>query len=135
VSTFAGCVIEESLSDRTILDELTITSTTIEPVTESHETPWIAQWTLHQVEVPADRAAELADRLSRALDPEHGHAWYVDFADASTHFVVFLGRVFRIDRSRPEEYEAAVEYGRQLGIPPHQLDFSPAVEQWQRDNQ
>jgi hypothetical protein len=135
MTKFAGCIIEESLSDHTVLDEVTITSTRVEPVTPNHQTPWIDQWTLHQVEVSADRAAEVAEWLSRAIDPEHSHAWYADFADATTHYVVFRGRVFKVDRSRPEEYEGVVEYGRRIGIPPHQLDFSPSVEEWQRDNQ
>jgi hypothetical protein len=132
--SFKGCVIEESLSDRTVLHEIQITSTRVEAVTPSHSTPWIDRWTLHQVEVPADRASEVAERLSGALDPEHGHAWYADFADATTHYVVFRDRVFKIDRSRPEQYQAAVEYGRRIGIPHYQLDFSPAIEEWRREN-
>lgn len=131
---FVGCVIEESLSNRTILDEVTITSTRIEPVTPDHRTPWVDQWTLHQIEVPADEAVRFAERLSGAIDPAHGHAWYADFRNATIHYVVFEGRVFKIDRSKPDEYEAAVDYGRRIGIPLHQLDFSPSVDQWQRDD-
>ncbi|MCL5427983.1 MAG: hypothetical protein M1321_02265 [Candidatus Marsarchaeota archaeon] len=41
-----GTIIEESLEDKSILDELKITKKTIVRVTERHKTPWIKQWTL-----------------------------------------------------------------------------------------
>jgi hypothetical protein len=37
------------------------------------------QWTIHRVAVSEERAAELAERFSQALDAKHAHAWYADF--------------------------------------------------------
>ena len=41
-------------------------------------------------------------------------------------------KVFKVDRSKPEEYKQVTEYGLSLGIPDYQLDFSPHIKQWQR---
>ena len=40
-----GDIIEESLTDRSVLSEVTILETRVEPVTEYHRTPWLEQWT------------------------------------------------------------------------------------------
>ena len=127
--SFRGVVIEESLRDRLVLERLTIVSTRVEPVTGKHRTPWLAQWTLHTIEIPDNDAAAVADLLSHALQPDH---WYADFRNDTTHYVVFSERVFIVDRGEPEQYRAVVEHGAGLGIPDYQLDFSPAIEQWQR---
>lgn len=81
------------------------------------------------IEVERDDADALAHRLSRLLAPKH---WYVDFRDETTHYVVFPSTVFRIDRRQPEQYQEAVGHGLTLGIPRHQLDFSPEVTDWAR---
>ncbi len=129
VMPYAGVVIEESLGDTSILQELKITSTRIEPVTERHRTPWLKQWTLHEVEIPDDQVDEVAERLSRALEPPN---WHADFKNERYHYVVFPGEVFKIERRNPGEYEQVVAHGLSLGVPAHQLDFSPAIEQWER---
>ncbi len=74
----------------------------------------------------------IADRLSRAIDREHSHAWYADFRNEEVHFIVFRDRIFRVDRSKDEDYARAVDHGRSLGIPDHQLDFSPTMDTWER---
>jgi hypothetical protein len=127
-----GDIIEESLTDRSVLSEVTILETRVEPVTEYHRTPWLEQWTIHRVAVSEERAAELAERFSQALDAEHAHAWYVDFKNEDIHCVAFIGKVFRVPRHSEERYAEVVEYGVRLGIPRYQLDFSPTIERWER---
>ena len=41
-----GDIIEESLTDRSVLSEVTILETRVEPVTEYHRTLWLEQWTI-----------------------------------------------------------------------------------------
>lgn len=65
---FNGVIIEESLTDKSVLNDVKIVSTKVEPVTDEHKTPWVKQWTLHDVEIPADKAAEVAEKISKALD-------------------------------------------------------------------
>jgi hypothetical protein len=130
--SYTGVVIEESLRDASVLERLRIVSTKVEPVTEAHRTPWLRQWTLHTVEIADDEAAAVADLLSQALAPDY---WYADFRDRAMHYVVFSGKVFVVDRSAPEQYGPVVEHGLRLGIPDYQLDFSPAIAQWQRPDE
>jgi hypothetical protein len=122
---YVGTIIEESLSDTSVLEQLRITSTRVEPVTERHQTPWVKQWTLHEVEIPDDKAEKVAEQLSRVLGPQ---SWYADFRDDTHHYIVFPDKVFKVERKDPAQYEQAVAYGLGLGIPDYQLDFSWAVE-------
>lgn len=128
---YHGVIIEESLRDPSILSAVRITETKVEPVTEEHHTPWLRQWTLHTMEVPEGRADEIADKISGAFNTQHG-SWYADFKNSSVHYVIFPHRVFRIDRKDPSGYQPAVSYGQSLGIPEHQLDFSPDIKEWER---
>lgn len=129
---FVGAIIEESLEDRSVPNEISILRTSVEPATAQHQTPWVEQWTLHEVAIPEDQAEVIAERLSRAIDRKHSHAWYADFRNEQVHFVVFRDRVFRVDRTDQEDYAEALNHGRSLGIPDHQLDFSPMIDTWDR---
>ena len=127
--SFTGVVIEESLADPGVLRRLRVVATKIEPVTAGHRTPWLTRWTLHTIAVADDEAATVAELLSGALLPGH---WYADFKGERQHYVVFPGKVFVVERDRPEQYDAVVAHGLECGIPAHQLDFSPAIADWQR---
>ena len=104
------------------LDTLKISSTKIEQVTQRHATPYLKQWTLHTVEIPAERAEEMADKISRALERSHND-WYADFKNDTTHYIIFRNEVFKINRKDQAGYDAARAYGLSLGIPEHQVDF------------
>ncbi len=121
---YKGIIIEESLKYKEALNFVTVTDTKIEPVTEAHKTPWLKQWTLHTVTVPAANAEKLAEILSHSLD---GDSWYVDYRNQQVHYVIFPNKVYRVDRSKPEQYEAVRKYGMGLGIPDYQLTFSSEI--------
>ncbi|OGM89112.1 hypothetical protein A2108_01935 [Candidatus Wolfebacteria bacterium GWA1_42_9] len=127
---YEGVIIEESLEDKSVLKDVRILSTKVEPVTEKHKTPWLKQWTLHTVLIPEDEAEVIAERISGALDSEH--PWYADFKNDTTHFIIFRGKVFEVDRTKKEEYAAAMEYGISLGIPKYQVDFALNAKVWKR---
>ena len=128
---FQGIIIEESLTDTSVLDDINIVSTKVEPVTEKHKTPWVKQWTLHTVEIPEEKAAAVADKISKALDKEHD--WYADFKTETEHYVVYADKVFHIiDRTDKKQYDEATAYGISIGIPDYQVDFSPHLKQWER---
>lgn len=123
---FTGIIIAESLFDKSILDEIKITSTEVEPVTDGHKTPWVKQWTMHNVLIDADLAGEVAERISRALDREHD--WYADFKNDKEHFIIYRDKVFHItDRSDKLQYDEATKYGVSIGIPDYQVNFSGEV--------
>ena len=104
-----------------------ILSTKVEPVTDKHKTPWIKQWTLHTVEVPEERAKDVAKKLSYSLDRGHGGSWYADFKTETHQYIIFRDKVFFIDRYSKEQYDEAKQYGISLGIPEYQVNFKPEV--------
>lgn len=125
---FSGIIIEESLKDASLLRDLHIVSTTIENVTNDHHTPWLTQWTMHTVEIPEEQADLIAKAISHELD--RPSSWYADFKNNEIHYVIFKDKVFRIDRSKREQYDEATSYGISVGIPAHQVDFSPHIRSW-----
>ncbi len=128
---FEGIIIEESLADTSVLTDVETISTTAEPVTEEHKTPWITQWTMHTVRVPAANTATIANSIAAALDREHN--WYADFKTDTEHYIIYTNKVFHItDRSDKVQYDAATAYGISLGIPDYQVDFSPHLTEWKR---
>ncbi len=128
---YKGVIIEESLEDKKVLKTVEILETRVEPVTEGHKTPWVQQWTLHTVVIPEARVVDIVQELSQALDSEHP-SWYADFKNEDTHFIIFRNRVFKVDRTKKEQYDEVTGYGASLGIPDYQLDFSPHIKEWER---
>lgn len=128
---FTGIIIEESLADKSVLNDVEIVSTKVEPVTEKHQTPWVKQWTMHNVEISADKVTVVAEKISKALD--HEHNWYADFKTDKEHFIIYNDKIFHItDRSSKAQYNKAAEYGISIGIPEYQVDFSPHITNWHR---
>lgn len=129
-NNFIGVIIEESLENKEVLKTVKILKTKVEQVTEKHKTPWIKQWTLHTVEIPEEKADTVAKELSKSLDSKH--SWYADFKNNVFHYIIFCNKVFKVDRSKPEQYNNVTKYGLTLGIPDYQLDFSPHIREWKR---
>jgi hypothetical protein len=127
---YKGVIIEESLENKDVLAKVRIVSTKVEPVTEGHKTPWVKQWTLHNVEVSEDKADMITEDLSKSLDSKHN--WYADFKNDKFHYIIFYNKVFKVDRSKSEQYSDVTKYGLTLGIPDYQLDFSPHIKEWER---
>lgn len=123
---YQGVIIEESLQHKAVLQKLKILKTDVEKVTEGHQTPWLEQWTLHTIEIPEDKAEEIAEEIGKSLEIKHT-AWYVDFKNDKTHYIIFPDKIFKIDRTRAEEYQKASDYGISLGIPDYQVNFTDEV--------
>lgn len=126
---YTGVIIEESLEHKDVLKQAEIIKTKVEPVTEHHKTPWLKQWTLHTVDIAEDQADDVAKTLGESLGDNY---WYADFKNDEYHYVIFPNKVFKVDRSKPEQYKAVVKHGLGLGIPDYQLDFSPTIKEWER---
>ena len=78
-------------------------------------------WTFLEFEADDDAAGPLADALAGALLADGG--WYADFGAGPDHVVVFAGKVFRYRRGDKHGRTQAMEYGRAMGVPEHQLDW------------
>lgn len=122
---FKGVIIEESLADKSILKKVKSVATKVEPVTEKHRTPWIKQWSLHTVAIPADKAEEIAEEIRKSLDTSHS-AWYADIKNDQKHYFIFPEKIFFIDRTK-KQYDEVTKYGIGLGIPAYQVDFRKEV--------
>lgn len=78
---YTGVVIKESLQKKAVLKKIKIVSTKVEAVTEKHKTPWLKQWTLNTIEVPEEKAQEIAKKYGISIGiPEY----QVDFAPNDT---------------------------------------------------
>jgi hypothetical protein len=129
---YKGVIIEESLENKDVLKDIKILGTEVEEVTGKHKTPWLPQWTMHTIEIPEEGVGEIAEKISKSLDPKHGSSWYVDFKNDTHHYIIFRDKVFKINRGKREEYDEVKKYGVSLGIPDYQLDFSPDIKEWER---
>ncbi len=94
---YHGIIVEESLSDRSVLDEVVIVSTEIEEVTEGFGTPWVGQWTLRSVEIEDERIDGVAKRISESIDEEHRGSWFADLENGERHVIVFSGKGFVVN--------------------------------------
>lgn len=131
---YEGVIIEESLDDKAVLYKVKIVKTEVEKVTKKHATPWYEQWTLHTVRIPEKNASAIARELSRSISTAHDTNWYADFQNDKFHYIVFKGKVFKVRLGDEKGYSKATDYGISLGIPAYQVDFSPFIEKWRREN-
>ena len=129
MNNYFGTIIEESLDDKSVLKKVKVISTLVEKVNDKHKTPWLKKWTLHKVEVPEASAEETAAAISHSMDKKH--AWYADFRNQTHHYIIFLNKIFFVDRDSQKQYDAAKDYGLALGIPTYQVDFHPDVKHWE----
>ncbi len=128
--TYKGVIIEESLENTSVLKDVVILETKIEKITEEHKTPWLKQWTLHTVEIPEETADGVAEKISKDLEKEHN--WYADYKNNKYHYIIYRGKIFKVDLKNPLLYREAKQYGIALGIPEYQVDFAPDDKVWER---
>lgn len=120
---YQGVIIEESLENKSVLNDVKILKTKISPATEKHKTPWVKQWTMHTIEIKEENVDKIAEQISRDLD--HERSWYADFKNKNYHFIIYRGKIFKVDLKNPILYKDAKQYGISLGIPEYQVDFAP----------
>lgn len=104
---YNGTIIENSLSDKSILDKVKI-----EKTYQSDD------WILHDVLVDEKQIAELPKYL--ADGPWYIHLWELGKDDV---IVVFKNMTFTIKFSDKTTWVDAVAFGKSIGIPEGQLVF------------
>ncbi len=118
---YKGIIIEESLINRDIFEELEILHTTISPVTQRDETPWLDKWTMHTVLIKENEIDGYTEKLSHWIDIKHCGNWYCDFKNDQFHYVVFYNKVFKLDRTNEQDYRDMRKYAISIGLPEYQL--------------
>lgn len=127
---FSGIIIEESLIDTHILKEVRVFDTTIQMVSKRHKTPWLNQWTLKHIEIMEEDADKMAEKISASLDPYH--PWFAHFESSGLQYLIFRGKIFKLDRFSSHQYEAVVSYGLSIGIDPVFLRFPVShLKEWE----
>ncbi len=77
---------------------------------------------MHIVEIAEDKIESIVPLLSKSIDGSRKNGgWYTDLKSDDWHYIIFSGKVFKVDRSSDEQYEQAKEYGMSIGIPEYQL--------------
>ncbi len=104
---YKGTIIENSLSDKSVLDTL-----------KTKRTYESGDWVLHDVSVEENKISELSKYL--ADGPWYIHLWRPGEDNVK---VVFKERIFDIKFSDKSTWVDAVLYGKSIGIPEEQLDF------------
>src|SRR3989344_9393640 len=122
---YKGVIIEESLQDTSVLKKVRVLKTKVESITPKHKTPWLKQWTLHTVEVPEEKAEDVAEKLSKSLDYSHNSSWYAGFKNDKYRFIIFKDKIFKVKLDDAQGFKEAKQYGISLGIPEYQVDFAP----------
>jgi hypothetical protein len=104
---FVGTIIEESLGELSIFDELQIISSSISSDLE---------WHMHKVEVTKDQIEKLSQSLKSG-------PWYMHFWSGNDIIVAFKDKIFHIEHDDQTTWKPAVDFGLSLDIPLEQLDF------------
>jgi hypothetical protein len=107
---YKGTIIEESLVDNRMLNELEIIGFRI-----SEEENPAERWHLYDVKVSLDDI----DRLAENIKPK----WYMHFWRGKFIIAIFQGQKFEFNYDDKESWAPAVAYGLSIGIPKEQLDF------------
>jgi hypothetical protein len=117
-----GTLIAESLRAGAELDGLRLVIRKIRRLAAGDVTVGQPElWTFVEFEAEEADAEVLAELLAEALDQP---GWYTDFRTPEETFVVYSGRIFRYPRRDSSGRAEAAAYGRSLGVPENQLDWS-----------
>jgi hypothetical protein len=109
---FTGTIIEESLTDSRLVNDLEVVKARI----GSAENP-ADRWHLYTVRISRPEI----EKLAACIRPGR---WYMHFWNEDRHVIaVFANRVFEFEYGDKSTWEGAVGYGRSIGIPEEQLDF------------
>jgi hypothetical protein len=104
---YKGTIIENSLSDKSIL-----TKVKIEKTYQSDD------WILHDIFLDAEQIPQLSKYI--ADGPWYIHLWEHGKDDVK---IVFKEKIFEIKFSDKTTWGEAITYGKSIGIPEEQLDF------------
>ena len=103
---YKGVIIEESLDDNRIINNLEIVGVKV-----SSE----LRWHLYTVLVSEKDIEELSYLLKQG--------WYMHFWKDKKVIAIFKDKRFEFDYDRKDTLEPVIEYGLSIGIPKEQLDF------------
>lgn len=108
---YKGVIVEESLMDNRILNELEITSIRISKDENPNE-----RWHLYSINVSKEEITKISKNLKSTK-------WYSHFWKGKEVIAVFKNKTFTFDYDNKKTWKQAVDHGLSIGIPKEQLDF------------
>ncbi len=108
---YKGTIVEESLEDNRILNDIQILSSRI-----SKDDNPADRWHLYTIKV----SREDIEKISKYIK---SGKWYMHFWKNKEIIAVFKDKLFEFNYDDKSTWKEAVAYGRSLGIPEDQLDF------------
>lgn len=109
--TYKGTIVEESLKDNRILNNLEIIGVRISNTDKPED-----RWHLYKVRVSEDDIETLLKLLKPKL-------WYMHFWNEDDAIVVFPNKTFQFKHSDKSTWTPAIQFGISIGIPIEKLDF------------
>jgi len=107
MSTYSGCIIDESIKNKSILDEFKI-------IDKSDD-----DGAIYIVEIDDSKINDIVPKVMHAMVEEK--VWYCDLKNYDYHYIIYNDKVFKVNRDYGEQYEEAKKYGLKRGIPECQL--------------
>ena len=118
---YTGLIVKESLKNFRILEDKDIKISRIEKweVGERAADFQPANWTAIFIEGAEEIIEQVAEKISKAIL----NRWYANLSDDMTEFVIFHNKIFKHKKGNKKGAKEAIEYGKSIGIPEHQLDW------------
>lgn len=110
-SDYKGTIVEESLEDNRIINDLDVIGFKI----SKDENP-ADRWHLYTVKVSKDEIKKLSKQVKVGK-------WYMHFWNSDDVIAVFKDKIFEFRHDQKETWKEAFEHGQSLGIPNEQLNF------------
>ena len=118
---YTGLILKESLKYVDILENKDIKISRIEYWEPGDKAADFQPdtWTAIFVEGIEENIEHVAKKISKAILPR----WYANLSNDSTEYVIFYNKIFKHEKGNKEDAKEAIQYGKSIGIPDHQLDW------------
>lgn len=107
---YTGIIVEESLKDNRIVNNLEVIEVRISDEEKPEE-----RWHLYTVKVSRKEIEKVSKNIKQG--------WYMHFWKGKKVIVIFKDKKFEFDFDDKKSWQPVVKYGLSLGIPKEELDF------------
>lgn len=119
---YSGLIIKESMKNSDIFkdNDLKISKTESWKLRERAADFQPKTWTAIFIEGNEEKIDTIAKKISNSILPR----WYANVSNNTTEYVIFNEKIFKHKKGNKEEAKEAISYGKSVGIPEHQLDWT-----------